>query len=45
MRLEPCCKVYHSDMDVTLLYFHDCPNWLVANEHLAALASGDLRAF
>jgi hypothetical protein len=37
MRLEPCCKVYHSDMDVTLLYFHDCPNWLVANEHLAAL--------
>jgi hypothetical protein len=21
-------------MDVTLLYFKDCPNWLVANEHL-----------
>lgn len=24
-------------MDVTLLYFDDCPNWLVANEHLEAL--------
>lgn len=24
-------------MDVTLLYFDDCPNWLVANEHLEVL--------
>ena len=24
-------------MDVTLLYFGDCPNWLVASEHLDAL--------
>lgn len=24
-------------MDVTLLYFDDCPNWLVASEHLDAL--------
>jgi hypothetical protein len=24
-------------MDVTLLYFDDCPNWLVANERLEAL--------
>jgi len=26
-------------MDVTLLYFEDCPNWLVAKEHLDALLS------
>lgn len=26
------------DMDVTLLYFDDCPNWLVANAHLDVLA-------
>jgi hypothetical protein len=25
-------------MDVTLLYFDDCPNWKVAEAHLAALA-------
>ena len=24
-------------MDVTLLYFDDCPNWHVANDHLDAL--------
>ena len=24
-------------MDVTLLYFDDCPNWLVASGHLDAL--------
>ncbi len=24
-------------MDVTLLYFDDCPNWLVANEYLDTL--------
>ena len=24
-------------MDVTLLYFDDCPHWLVANEHLGTL--------
>lgn len=26
-------------MDVTLLYFDDCPSWRVADEHLAQLAS------
>jgi len=26
-------------MDVTLLYFDDCPNWKVADAHLVALAS------
>ena len=25
-------------MDVTLLYFEDCPSWKVADERLAALA-------
>lgn len=25
-------------MDVTLLYFDDCPNWLIASEHLDVLA-------
>jgi len=24
-------------MDVTLLYFDDCPNWLIANQHLDTL--------
>lgn len=26
-------------MDITLLYFEDCPNWKVADERLAALAA------
>jgi hypothetical protein len=26
-------------MDVTLLYFEDCPNWKVADERLSALAA------
>ncbi|MDW3219464.1 MAG: thioredoxin family protein [Acidimicrobiales bacterium] len=26
-------------MDVTLLYFDDCPNWLVADARLGALAA------
>ena len=26
-------------MDVTLLYFDDCPNWRVADEHLRTLAA------
>lgn len=26
-------------MDITLLYFEDCPNWKIADERLAALAS------
>lgn len=26
-------------MNVTLLYFEDCPNWMVADEHLRALAA------
>ncbi len=32
-------------MDITLLYFDDCPNWKVADERLRALAAerGDLR--
>lgn len=25
-------------MDVTLLYFEDCPNWLEADDHLRTLA-------
>jgi hypothetical protein len=25
-------------MDITLLYFDDCPNWKVADAHLATLA-------
>lgn len=32
-------------MDITLLYFEDCPNWKVADERLTALASerGDIQ--
>jgi len=26
-------------MDITLLYFEDCPNWKVADERLTALAT------
>ena len=26
-------------MDVTLLYFDDCPNWKIADEHLRTLAA------
>ena len=26
-------------MDITLLYFEDCPNWKVADERLTALAA------
>lgn len=26
-------------MDITLLYFDDCPNWRVADERLAAIAA------
>ena len=26
-------------MDVTLLYFEDCPNWTIADERLAVLAA------
>ncbi len=26
-------------MDVTLLYFEDCPNWMVAAERLTAIAA------
>ena len=26
-------------MDITLLYFDDCPNWRVAEERLAAIAA------
>lgn len=28
-------------MDVALLYFDDCPNWLVANGHLKTLSAED----
>ncbi len=31
-------KVYRRLMDVTLMYFDDCPNWQVANERLRQLA-------
>ncbi|CAN5349656.1 hypothetical protein BH23ACT6_BH23ACT6_12950 [soil metagenome] len=27
-------------MDITLLYFEDCPNWKLAEERLVALAKG-----
>ena len=32
-------------MEITLLYFEDCPNWKVAEERLSALAAerGDIR--
>ena len=26
-------------MDITLLYFDDCPNWKIADERLAAIAA------
>jgi len=26
-------------MDITLLYFDDCPNWRIADERLAAIAA------
>ncbi len=26
-------------MDIALLYFDDCPNWKIADEHLAAIAA------
>lgn len=32
-------KVYRCGMDVTLLYFDDCPNWLEADAHLRSLAA------
>ncbi len=33
--LDPWIKVYGEHMDVTLLYFEDCPNWQAAEWHLA----------
>lgn len=27
-------------MDITLLYFEDCPNWKVTDERLAAIVAG-----
>ncbi len=27
-------------MDITLLYFDDCPNWKVVDERLSAIAAG-----
>jgi hypothetical protein len=30
-------KVYIQGMDITLLYFDDCPNWRVADGHLSEL--------
>ena len=35
--LEPKYKVYGGRMDITLLYFEDCPNWRVADGRLATL--------
>ncbi|MEO5609127.1 MAG: thioredoxin family protein [Ornithinibacter sp.] len=26
-------------MDITLLYFEDCPNWQIAEQHLATIAA------
>lgn len=31
-------KVYRERMDVTLLYFEDCPNWKITEGHLSVLA-------
>lgn len=28
-------------MDVTLLYFDDCPNWKIADQRLATIAAGN----
>jgi hypothetical protein len=28
-------------MDITLLYFDDCPNWQVADQRLAMIAAGN----
>ncbi len=28
-------------MDLALFYFEDCPNWVVADEHLRSLAADD----
>ncbi len=36
--LDPWIKVYGRRMDVTLLYFEDCPNWQTAEGHLELLA-------
>lgn len=36
--LEPWFKVYGHDVNVTLLYFDDCPNWKTADDHLRMLA-------
>jgi hypothetical protein len=36
--LELQCKVYGGDVNVALLYFDGCPNWLEADRHLRALA-------
>lgn len=32
------CKVYREDMEITLQYFEDCPNWKIADERLTILA-------
>ena len=37
--LELHYEVYAGVMNVTLLYFEDCPNWLVADDHLRVLAA------
>ena len=37
--LELHYKVYVGPVNVTLLYFDDCPNWRVADEHLRTLAA------
>ncbi len=36
--LDPRIKVYGERMDVTLLYFEDCPNWQTVEGHLELLA-------
>lgn len=34
-------KVYGEVVNVTLLYFDDCPNWMVADQRLRTLAAED----
>ena len=37
--IEPWYKVYGEVVNVTLLYFEDCPHWKVADDHLRTLAA------
>ena len=36
--LDLWIKVYGEHMDITLLYFEDCPNWKTTEDYLSVLA-------